>query len=136
MSQWPVEARSLACPDAEIRHCWLCSASYLFNFFDDSYRANYLKIYQTDLCQIFRVGRTVAVDDQSQISFFVPQGTLPWQPFLFILLTFSSCQWLVAQLDRLKLGFGLHLVNLLLVLQNMTVLLFACYMHYILFCDV
>ena len=72
MSQWPVEARSLACPDAEIRHCWLCSASYLFNFFDDSYQANYLKIYQTDLCQIFRVGRTVAVDDQSQISFFCP----------------------------------------------------------------
>jgi len=29
-----------------------------------------LNIYRTDLREIFRVGRTVAVDDQSEISFF------------------------------------------------------------------
>jgi len=40
----------------------------------------YLKIYQTNLCQIFRVGRTMAVDDQCEISILVLQGTLPWQP--------------------------------------------------------
>jgi len=38
-----------------------------------------LKVYQTDLCQIFRVGRTMGVDDQSEISFSSLQGTLPWQ---------------------------------------------------------
>ena len=34
----------------------------------------------TDLCQIFRVGRTTAVDDLSVISFSIPQGMLPQQP--------------------------------------------------------
>jgi len=37
----------------------------------------------TDLRQIFRVGRTVAVDDKSEISCSIPQGhkrTLPRQP--------------------------------------------------------
>jgi len=28
----------------------------------------------------FHVGRTVAVDDQSEVSFSIPQGTLPRQP--------------------------------------------------------
>ena len=41
------------------------SVSYLFIYFDDSCQTNYLKIYQTDLRQIFRVYRTVAVYDQS-----------------------------------------------------------------------
>ena len=40
----------------------------------------YLKIYSTDLCQISTFGRTMAVDDQSEISFSVPRWTLPWQP--------------------------------------------------------
>jgi len=61
----------------------ICSASvsYLFIllFCDDSCQTCYLKIYQTDLCQIVTVGRSVAVDDQSEISFSVPQGILPWQ---------------------------------------------------------
>jgi len=39
-------------------------------------RPDYLKIYRTDLRQIFRVGKTTAVDDQSEISFSIPLGTL------------------------------------------------------------
>jgi len=39
----------------------------------------YTQNLQTDLCQIFMVGRTMAVDDQSEISFSSLQGTLPWQ---------------------------------------------------------
>ena len=34
----------------------------------------------SDLRQIFEVGRTMAVDNQSEISFSIPQVTLPWQP--------------------------------------------------------
>jgi len=46
-----------------------------------SNQTSYLKTYMTNLCQIFRVGRTVAVYDQSEISFFpIPRGTLPRQP--------------------------------------------------------
>ena len=41
---------------------------------------SYLLMYRTDLCQIFRIGRTADVDDQSEISFAIPQGMLPWQP--------------------------------------------------------
>ena len=41
---------------------------------------SYLLMYRTDLCQIFRIGRTADVDDQSEISFAIPQGTSPWQP--------------------------------------------------------
>ena len=35
-------------------------------------RPDYLKIYRTDLRQMFRVGKTTAVDDQSEISFSIP----------------------------------------------------------------
>jgi len=41
-------------------------------------RTNYLKIYLTDLRQIFRVGRTV--DAQSETSLSIAHGTFPWQP--------------------------------------------------------
>ena len=47
-------------------------ASYvllLFLIFSNFCQTN-LNIYRTDLREIFRVGRTVAVDDQSEISFF------------------------------------------------------------------
>jgi len=27
----------------------------------------------------------MAVDDQSEISFLIPQGTLPWQPIFWVL---------------------------------------------------
>jgi len=40
--------------------------SYLF-IFNDSRQTNYLKIYRIDLCQIFRVGRIMAVDDRPEI---------------------------------------------------------------------
>ena len=46
----------------------------------DSSQTDYLKIY-ADLRQIFRVGRTMAVNNQSEISFSIPQGMLPWQQF-------------------------------------------------------
>jgi len=34
----------------------------------------------SDLRQLFGNGRTTAVEDQSEISFSMPQQTLPWQP--------------------------------------------------------
>ena len=34
----------------------------------------------TDLRHISRVGRNAALDDESEICFSTPQGTLPWQP--------------------------------------------------------
>ena len=46
----------------------------LFIIFNDLSQTSYLKIYRTDLRQFFRVGRTVAVDDQSKNSFSIPHG--------------------------------------------------------------
>jgi len=71
----------------------------LFLVFNDYCQTNYFKIYRTDLRQIFRVGRTTAVDDQSEISFSILQRTLPQQPVL------------VAQPGGLTLGFAVHLVT-------------------------
>jgi len=51
-------------------------------FFDDFRQTSYVKIYWINCRQIFRVGRTVGVDDQAEISFLIPQGTLPWRPVL------------------------------------------------------
>ena len=48
--------------------------------FNDSCQINYLEIGYIDLHQIFRVGRTPAVYDQHEITFSIPQGSLPWQP--------------------------------------------------------
>ena len=45
---------------------------YIFIYFNDSCQTNYLKMYRTDLRQIYRVGRNMAADDQSEISFFDP----------------------------------------------------------------
>jgi len=42
-------------------------------FFHDSCQTSYFKICLADPHQIFEVGRTVAVDDQSEISFFIPR---------------------------------------------------------------
>ena len=48
---------------------------------------NYLRVYWTNLRQIFRFVRTIMdVDDQSEISFLIPQGTLPWQPIFWLYL--------------------------------------------------
>ena len=44
---------------------------YLFFFiFNDFCQTNFLNIYLTDLHQIFRVSRTTAVDELSEVSFF------------------------------------------------------------------
>ena len=56
-----------------------CFCFYLFIFID-SWQTSDLKIYWTDLCQIFRVARTMAVDGQSEIRFSILEGTLSWQP--------------------------------------------------------
>jgi len=54
---------------------------FLFSYhIIDSCQTIYLNIYRT-LRQIFRICRTVFVDDQSEISFSIPQGTLQWRPF-------------------------------------------------------
>jgi len=57
-----------------------------FFIYNDSRQSNYLKIYR----QIFRVGRTIAVDDRSEISFSITQRTLPWQPICVVL---HGCRW-------------------------------------------
>ena len=46
--------------------------------FDDPFQTHYLKVYRTDLHQICTIGRTMAVDTQSEISFSIPQGTRTW----------------------------------------------------------
>jgi len=53
----------------------------------------------------------VAVDDQSEISFSIPEGALPWQP---IFVGFERRR-LVAQPGGLTSGFALHVVDLLTV---------------------
>ena len=53
---------------------------FFFLVFNDRLEQTELRTYQTDLHEIFRVGRHVAVDVQSGICF--AQSTLPWQPIL------------------------------------------------------
>jgi len=61
----------------------LCSAAvtfflfFFFFFFDGRLEQRDLRIYQTDLHQMFRVGKHVAVDVQFGIGFAIGQGTLP-----------------------------------------------------------
>jgi len=67
--------------------------------------------YQTDLRQIFRVGRTTAVDDKSELSFSVPQRSLS-QRSTFVGLV-HGCRWTqVASgaVGRANVGFALHIV--------------------------
>jgi len=64
----------------------------LFLIFYKQFReTSYLKISGTDLCLIFRVVGTMAVDDYSEISFLVCQETLPWQPKM--LISVHECHW-------------------------------------------
>ena len=58
---------------------------------------NSLKIYHMDLHHIFRIVRTMAVDDQTEISFSIPQGTLLWQPNFFGLV--HGFRWTQAASD-------------------------------------
>jgi len=56
-----------------------CCFVFIFNDFCPT---NYLKIYLTDYRQIFRVHRTVAVDDQSENSLSILQGRCYGSQFL------------------------------------------------------
>jgi len=56
--------------------------SYSSSFFNYRLEQRDLGNYKTDLHQVFRDGRYVAVDVQSGNGFWIGQGTLPWQPIL------------------------------------------------------
>jgi len=63
----------------------LCSATvafFLFILFNNHLEQRDLRIYEADLCQIFRVGRHAAVSVRSGICFAIAQGTLSWQLIL------------------------------------------------------
>jgi len=45
----------------------------LLLIFNGSCQTNSINIYRTDLRELFRVGRTMAADNQSEISFSIPQ---------------------------------------------------------------
>ena len=53
-----------------------------------------LNIYRTDRHPVCRIGRTVAVHERSEVSFSIPQGTLPWQPVLWAKSTSNPHIWL------------------------------------------
>jgi len=55
----------------------LCLMSYMSWFMSDQLSQNLPKF--AGLVELY------AADDQSEISFTIPQGTLPWQPFLSVL---------------------------------------------------
>jgi len=57
---------------------------FVFVYFNDFCQTSYVKNLPTDLRRIFRVDRTVAVDDQSEISLSIPQGALSWQPIFVV----------------------------------------------------
>jgi len=71
-----------------------CFLFYYFIYFNDSFQTNYLKIYETDHRRVCRVGRTPAVDDQSEIRFSIHQeGTLPWQPIFVGFVHGTEFRW-------------------------------------------
>jgi len=86
---------------------------YFCSYFNDSCHTNYLKIYRTDLRQIFGVDRTTAVNYQSEISLSIPQGTLATS-FCWCCPQswFAGRRRLMAQPGMLTFGFALSLVYL------------------------
>ena len=58
---------------------------------NDFRQYNCLKIYRTDLCQIFRVGITLGVDDQSDISFRSLRQRCHSNQMLLVLV--HACRW-------------------------------------------
>ena len=48
---------------------------------EDFCQTNYLDIHRTDLYEICRDGRTLFVDERSEVIFSIQHGTLQWQPF-------------------------------------------------------
>ena len=67
-------------------------ALLMFLIFNDFCQVSCLKIYRSDLRQILKVRRTVAVDDQSEISLSISQGTLPRQPIFVGLIHTTEFQ--------------------------------------------
>jgi len=61
----------------------LCFPDVLFfNYIlSDFYQTNYLNI--DHLQEICTIGGTFAVDKRSEVTFSIPQETLPWQPILW-----------------------------------------------------
>jgi len=53
------------------------------NIFSDFFQTYYLNIYLTDLYEICTDGRTLAVNERSEVILLVPEGTLRWQPIFF-----------------------------------------------------
>jgi len=60
-----------------------CAVLFFIICFSDFFRTNYLDIYQTDLHEICRIGRTLSIDELSEVIFSISEGTLPWQPILW-----------------------------------------------------
>jgi len=110
----------LPAPPSCQKQAWqaICSAP-VYKFYNDFCQTNNLKIYWTDLHQIFKIGRTMAVDDQHEISFSIPQYTLPWQPIFVGMIHRTSvvrgcravCRRLVVRLGGLTSGSAVNLVS-------------------------
>jgi len=73
---------------------------YFLIYFSDFCQTNYLNIYWTDLCEIGRIGRTLAVDERSEVIFhrsrnvavttnFVGRGEWASNPHLVVRMTFA-----------------------------------------------
>ena len=71
------------CAKRRRRGLMFCCCFIFKYFFCDFCHTNYLNIDRTDLYEICRTGRTLAVDERPEVSFSIPQGTLPWQPILW-----------------------------------------------------
>jgi len=56
----------------------------LLYIFNDFCQINYRNIYGTDLHPICRDGRTMAVDERTEVFFSIFKGQCPWQPILWI----------------------------------------------------
>ena len=93
-SWWGLASPPCCCTAAGTAICVFC-CYFFFLFFNDICQT---KMHPSDHCQIFGVGRTVAVDDQSEINFLIHQGTLPSCHgiqillVLYTLLSFSDIQ--------------------------------------------
>ena len=67
----------------------VCVCVFIFDSFC------YLNIYHTDLGLIFVFGRTIAVDERSEVSFQIVQGTLPTEPVSVGFIGFYPPNWVV-----------------------------------------
>ena len=64
--------------------------------FNDFCQTNYLNIYRADLHKICTFGRTLTVDEGSEVIFWITKGTLPWKPILWVKST--SIPYLVVRM--------------------------------------